>query len=92
MVRLSKKPRAGRENCAPGPAAPTWTRQSWPVVVIGGGNAAVVAALAAADLGARVLVLERAPKHMRGGNSRHTRNIRCVHEADDYNSGAKVRT
>ena len=35
-----------------------------------------------------MLVLECAPKHMRGGNTRHTRNIRCIHDHDDYNSGA----
>ena len=27
--------------------------------------------------GRRVLVLERAPEHFRGGNTRHTRNVRC---------------
>lgn len=60
----------------------------WDVVVAGGGNAALVSAIAADEAGCRVLVLERSPLHMRGGNSRHTRNIRCVHEADPYNSGA----
>jgi tricarballylate dehydrogenase len=59
------------------------------VVVIGGGNAAMVSALSAREAGASVLVLERAPVVFRGGNSRHTRNVRCVHdEADDYNTGA----
>ncbi|MDV9172933.1 FAD-dependent tricarballylate dehydrogenase TcuA [Streptomyces sp. W16] len=53
------------------------------VLVIGGGNAAIVSALTAADGGARVLVLERAPAHFRGGNSRHTRNIRCAHNTGD---------
>jgi tricarballylate dehydrogenase len=67
---------------------PDWAAHEWDVVVVGGGNAAVVSALAADDAGARVLVLERAPKHMRAGNSRHTRNIRCVHEQDQFNSGA----
>ncbi len=32
-------------------------------------------------MGARVLLLECAPKDFRGGNSRHTRNIRCMHDA-----------
>jgi tricarballylate dehydrogenase len=49
------------------------------VVVIGGGNAALCAAMTAAETGARVLILEAAPKHYRGGNSRHTRNFRCMH-------------
>lgn len=52
----------------------------WDVVVVGGGNAGAVAALSASDLGASVLLIERAPKLMRGGNSRHTRNIRCMRE------------
>jgi tricarballylate dehydrogenase len=41
------------------------------------------AALAARHHVPRVLVLERAPEHMRGGNTRHTRNIRCAHAAAD---------
>jgi tricarballylate dehydrogenase len=54
--------------------------QSYDVIVVGGGNAGLCAALAACNAGAeRVLLLERAPESMRGGNSRHTRNIRCVH-------------
>jgi tricarballylate dehydrogenase len=58
------------------------------VVVAGGGNAALLAAMAADDLGARVLILERAPRHTRGGNSRHTRNIRCVQERNEFTSGS----
>lgn len=49
------------------------------IVVIGGGNAALCAAITAAEAGARVLILEAAPKPYRGGNSRHTRNFRCMH-------------
>ncbi|MEM0948555.1 MAG: FAD-dependent tricarballylate dehydrogenase TcuA [Pseudomonadota bacterium] len=49
------------------------------IVVIGGGNAALCAAITAAEAGARVLMLESAPKPYRGGNSRHTRNFRCMH-------------
>lgn len=67
---------------------PSWSLDKWDVAVIGGGNAAVVSALTAEESGARVLILERAPRHMRGGNTRHTRNIRCIHEADSYNTGA----
>jgi len=53
------------------------------VIVVGGGNAALSAAMAARHAAERVLILERAPEHMRGGNSRHTRNIRCAHPAAD---------
>jgi tricarballylate dehydrogenase len=53
------------------------------VVVAGGGNAGVTAALSASEHGARVLLAERAPKWQRGGNSRHTRNIRYAHERPD---------
>ena len=51
------------------------------VAVLGGGNAALCAALAAAERGARVIVIERAPRVFRGGNSRHVRNVRCMHTA-----------
>ena len=48
---------------------------------MGGGNAALCAALTAREAGARVIVVERAPREFRGGNSRHTRNLRCAHDA-----------
>ncbi|WAG76731.1 FAD-dependent tricarballylate dehydrogenase TcuA [Metapseudomonas furukawaii] len=51
------------------------------VLVIGGGNAALCAALMAREAGASVLVLEAAPRAWRGGNSQHTRNLRCMHDA-----------
>jgi tricarballylate dehydrogenase len=51
------------------------------VLVIGGGNAALCAAISARRSGASVLVLEAAPKFYRGGNTRHTRNMRCAHDA-----------
>lgn len=57
----------------------TVTQTEWDVVVIGGGNAALCAAMTAAEEGAQVLILEAAPKAYRGGNSRHTRNFRCMH-------------
>jgi tricarballylate dehydrogenase len=50
------------------------------VVIAGGGNAALCAAIEAAAAGVRVLLLERAPEYLRGGNSRHTRNIRYLHD------------
>ncbi len=51
------------------------------VLVVGGGNAAMSAALTAQSAGARVIVLEAAPAVFRGGNSRHTRNFRCQHSS-----------
>ena len=51
------------------------------VLVIGGGNAGLCAALTARAAGANVLVLEAAPESFRGGNSRHTRNLRAMHRA-----------
>jgi tricarballylate dehydrogenase len=51
------------------------------VLVIGGGNAALCAALTAREAGASVLLLEAAPREWRGGNSMHTRNLRCMHDA-----------
>jgi tricarballylate dehydrogenase len=49
-------------------------------VVVGGGNAALCAALAAAERGAKVALLERAPEEKRGGNSKFTGGgFRMVH-------------
>ena len=79
--------RAGIDRRRFGPV-PDWAERIWDVIVIGAGNAALAAALAANDRGARVLVLERAPRWLRGGNTRHTRNIRCVHEANDFTTGS----
>jgi tricarballylate dehydrogenase len=51
------------------------------VLIIGGGNAALCAALMAREAGASVLLLESSPRVWRGGNSVHTRNLRCMHDA-----------
>ena len=61
--------------------APLDFNRPYDVLVLGGGNAALCAALTARHLGASVLLLESAPAHFRGGNSRHTRNLRCMHDA-----------
>ena len=60
----------------------------WDVLVVGGGNAALCAAMTARHAGATVLLLESAPQTLRGGNSRHTRNLRYLHERkNDYLTG-----
>jgi tricarballylate dehydrogenase len=54
------------------------------VVVVGAGNAAFCAALAAAEHNVTVLVLERAPEDEAGGNSRFTAGaMRCVYDGVD---------
>lgn len=53
--------------------------RTYDVLVVGGGNAALCAAITAAQAGASVVIAEHAPKPMRGGNSRHTRNLRALH-------------
>jgi len=55
--------------------------KGYDVLVIGGGNAALCAALMAVEAGAKVLMLESAPRAWRGGNSIHVRNLRCMHDA-----------
>ena len=57
---------------------------TYDVIVIGGGNAALCAALSAHEQGRRVLVLERAPEDKRGGNSAFTGGgFRMVHHGAD---------
>ncbi|MBT6221030.1 MAG: FAD-dependent oxidoreductase [Rhodospirillaceae bacterium] len=59
-------------------------KKSYDVVVVGGGNAALCAALSANEQGASVLVLERAPEDTRGGNSAYTGGgFRIVHHGAD---------
>jgi tricarballylate dehydrogenase len=55
-----------------------FTRQ-YDLLVVGGGNAALCAAITARAANLSVLVVEAAPIHFRGGNSRHTRNMRTMH-------------
>src|ERR1700749_2849561 len=64
------------------------------VLVIGGGSAALCAAIAARRSGASVRVVEKAPLALRGGNTRHARNFRLMHDQpawyvpDIYREGA----
>src|SRR5688572_32130560 len=57
------------------------------VIVVGGGNAALCAALSARERCERVLVLERAPEEEAGGNSRFTAGLMRV----VYNSVEDLR-
>jgi tricarballylate dehydrogenase len=50
------------------------------VLVIGGGSAALCAAIAARQGGASVRMVEKAPMTLRGGNTRHARNFRLMHD------------
>jgi tricarballylate dehydrogenase len=58
--------------------------QVFDILVIGGGNAALCAAMTAGEAGATVLLLESSPREFRGGNSRHTRNLRYFHESGNF--------
>jgi tricarballylate dehydrogenase len=67
----------------------TEATRPYDVLVIGGGNAALCAAIVAREAGARVLLVESAIKDFRGGNSRHTRDIRYMHKgATGFVTGA----
>jgi tricarballylate dehydrogenase len=47
-------------------------QENWDVVVVGSGNAALCAAIAAKEQGRRVLVIEKADPALAGGNSKYT--------------------
>lgn len=54
--------------------------ENYDVIIVGGGNTALLTALQANEAGAKVLVLEKAPKQFRGGNGYFTTGIyRIVH-------------
>jgi tricarballylate dehydrogenase len=60
------------------------TGETYDVIVVGGGNAALCAAITAREEGARVLLLERAPEDERGGNSSFTEGLmRFVYNGKD---------
>jgi tricarballylate dehydrogenase len=59
-------------------------QKAYDVVVVGAGNAGLLAALSAYETGARVLVLEKAPRELRGGNSYFTgAGFRFSYRAED---------
>ena len=49
--------------------------ETYDVVVVGAGNAALSAALAAKEIGGSVLVVEKAPEYFRGGNTYFTAEL-----------------
>lgn len=53
--------------------------REYDLLILGGGNAALCAAITAREAGLSVAMVECAPVPMRGGNSRHTRNMRTMH-------------
>lgn len=55
-------------------------QQTVDVLVIGGGSAALCAAIAARRAGVSVCLIEQAPAALRGGNTRHARNFRLAHD------------
>jgi len=73
--------RRDRPGARQATSQPVDLTQRFDVLVVGGGNAALCAAISARRAGASVLVLEAAPKFYRGGNTRHTRNMRCAHDS-----------
>jgi tricarballylate dehydrogenase len=65
------------------PMIDAFTRGAPRVVVVGGGNAGICAAISARLAGSEVVLLERGDEVFRGGNSRHTRDIRYAHDSPD---------
>ncbi len=58
--------------------------ERWDVVVVGSGNAALCAALAAQEDATRILVIEKAPREMAGGNTQYTAGaMRFVYDGKD---------
>lgn len=88
LERVASAGPAPRVNSVRAPAPGTGAHAPR-VVIVGGGSAALSAALSAGDAGARVTLLERAPQPDRGGNTRHTSSIRTLHAAaDGYVTGS----
>jgi tricarballylate dehydrogenase len=62
----------------------TATSETSDVLVVGGGSAALCAAIAARRAGATVRLVEQAPLALRGGNTRHARNFRLMHDQPQW--------
>lgn len=70
MVGLGAKP-AGSQDTTP---VKKWDKET-DVLIVGTGFAGLVAGITAHDTGARVLILEKAPKEYEGGNSKVSGNM-----------------
>jgi tricarballylate dehydrogenase len=71
-----------RNNARRGYRVPPSIEDNFDVIVVGAGNAAFAAALAARQEGSRVLVLEKASQKLRGGNTRFTGGLfRCTYNS-----------
>jgi hypothetical protein len=79
LGRLMQRCKVGA-SCAALVDEMTHLSAQYDVRVVGGGNAALCAAISARCDGASVLVVEEAPKFYRGAKTRHTRNFRCGHD------------
>ena len=51
------------------------------VLIVGGGNAGLCAAMSALELGVKVGILEKAPRAQRGGNSTLTSHMRFAFDS-----------
>ncbi len=61
--------------------------ESFDVIVVGGGNAALCSAITVARSSKKVLLIEKSAKETRGGNSKYTRDIRCCQHEDQFATG-----
>ena len=62
----------------------SWDKEVWTqVIVVGAGNAALSASVGARERGAEVVVIERAPRQHRGGNSALTVHMRFPYDGMD---------
>jgi tricarballylate dehydrogenase len=58
--------------------------QVWDVLIVGSGNAALCAGIAACENGSKVLIIEKADKAMAGGNTKYTAGaMRFVYDHSD---------
>jgi len=74
----------GNEHDPPNAIMSEAAAQRLDVLVVGGGSAGLCAAIAARRGGASVRLVEQAPASLRGGNTRHARNFRLMHERPQW--------